>query len=342
MAEKEIAILQTDVVRNNGAELVSMMQARELDADLWCSKYDEGVFPDIAEEIDIYEYGMALEKDRILSTTLNTILPAFKSSEFLEDYDVVIAHKDLSEIIASKAKDQHDVQFIWYMHNTSDFLYDYKQMPFPVRLLSKTVGAWLRKKDQMAFENSDKVFTNSEKTKKEVCEPVFGETSKVEALYPPVRQLEGSEKAKDYAIFLSRITRGKNIEEAIQEMEGREEKLKIAGKVSNEKYKRELEELAEDKGVDVEFLGFVPNDDLGRVLSEAKFGIFTQKGAHFGLVPLEMIKVGTPCFVRGNIGAAEILPEELQFPIESTENLDVELNLNKAHYDRLRSVIGLS
>ncbi len=331
----DVAVLQTDLIRPNGAELVSMMQARELDADLWALRYDEDVFPEIAEEIDIYEYGVSLPLDFPLSTTFNTIAPAFADPSFLKDYDAVIAHKDLSEILAYRAKKKYGTNFIWYMHNTSDLLYRSQKMPLLIQGISKTLGNHLRRLDEKAFNKADNVFTNSEYTIHDVVEPDFGQSKKVEALHPPIRNLSKSERQKDYALVLSRVAPSKKIELALQEMRGRGEKLKIAGGIKSKDYKNRLERKAEGLDVEVEFLGFVPDKDLGKVISEAKFGIFTQKGAHFGLVPLEMIYAGTPCFVPSNTGAAEVLPSSLHLPIDDIPQITNSFNLNKKHFEKI-------
>lgn len=337
--DKDVAILQTDLIRNNGAELVSMMQARELGADLWCSKYDDDVFPRIAGEIDIYEYGGALPLDFPFSTTWNTVSPAFKSPSFLSDYDAVICHKDLGEILALRAKNRYDVDFIWYMHNTSDLLYRNQNLPVPIRMISGALGIYLRALDRKAFEGADAIFSNSELTIQDVVVGDFGDSTKVEPLYPPVRELEASTNQRDYALVLSRVAHGKNIEIAIDEMRTRDEKLKIAGSIEDEEYREELEVEADNREVDIEFLGFVPNDELAKVISEAKFGIFTQQNAHFGLVPLEMYMAGTPCFVPENTGAAEVLPKPLRLPIDGLTEPNKNLNLNKLHFNSLREAL---
>lgn len=338
--DKNIAILQTDLIRSNGAELVSMMQARELEADLWCSKYDDGVFPRIAGEIDIYEYGGGLPLDFPFSTTWNTISPAFKSPSFLSDYDAVICHKDLGEILALRAKNRYNIDFIWYMHNTSDLLYRSQDLPAPIRMVSSTLGRYLRILDQKAFESADAIFSNSELTISDVITRDFEDCTKVESLYPPIRDLKTSTTQQNYALVLSRVAQGKNIEIAINEIERRDEKLKVAGSIEDNRYREELEQQAESREVDIEFLGFVPDGELGELISEAKFGIFTQKGAHFGLVPLEMYKAGTPCFVPENTGAAEVLPKSLHLPIEgSLVEPTRSVDLNQEHFESLRNAL---
>jgi glycosyltransferase involved in cell wall biosynthesis len=333
--DSDVAVLQTDLIRPNGAELVSMMQARELDADLWALRYDENVFPDIAEDIDIYEYGVSLPLDFPLSTTFNTIAPAFADPSFLKDYDAVIAHKDLSEILAYRAKKKYGTNFIWYMHNTSDLLYRSGGMPLPIQAISKTLGSYLRRTDRNAFESADKVFTNSIKTKNQLLEKDIGVDTKVEVLYPPVRELPISSKQESYAVALSRISPDKNLERALEEMENRPEKLKIGGSVLDENYKRKLEKVAETKGIELEFEGYIPDEELGIFLSEAKFGIYPSNTETFGLVPMEMMKVGTPCFVLEGSGVAEILPSSYHLPIQKIPKTTEKIHSNQKHYTTL-------
>jgi glycosyltransferase involved in cell wall biosynthesis len=336
----DVAVLQTDLIRSNGAELVSMMQARELDADLWALRYDEDVFPGIAEEIDIYEYGVSLPLDFPLSTTFNTLAPAFADPAFLKGYDAVIAHKDLSEILAYRAKKKYGTKFIWYMHNTSDLLYRNENMPLPIRALSRTLGRYLRRKDSQAFDAADKVFVNSRLTMEERVIPDLGENEDMEVLHPPVRGLEETEGSRDYVAVLSRVSPGKNIERAIKEMEGRNEVLKISGKIKDRGYREQLENLAEEKGVDIEFMGFVPDDQLDEFISNAKFGIYPSEFETFGLVPLEMMSAGTPCFVNEDTGVSEVLSNDFKLPIDSGIPTPKSIHeLNESHYEKLKGSV---
>ncbi|MFB6187502.1 MAG: glycosyltransferase family 4 protein [Halobacteriaceae archaeon] len=345
----DIAVLQNDVIRPNGAELVSMMQARELEADFWTLKYDEEVFPDIAQDIDIYEYGRFLPSDKPFSTTFNTISPALTSPSFLEAYDVVICHQDLTEILAYRAKKRYDVKMIWYMHNVSDLLYlqqlsqsqgRKEDISLPISLISKILGIYLKPLDRKAFEAADRIFANSKRTMKQIIEPIFGRSEKLKPLYPPIRKIGGASKSKEYVLVISRVARYKNLEQVLKEMEGRNEKIRFAGKIDDEVYKKEIEDRAKSNDLEVEFLGFVEEERLGELISEAKFGIYPSDNENFGLVPLEMIKAGTPCFVRSGIGATEVLPDEYELPIEEIPDLDdLDLNLNEKHFQTLRDEI---
>jgi|APHM01.1.fsa_nt_gi Glycosyltransferase len=334
---ENVGILQTQMVESNGAELVSMMQAQELEADLWCSRYNEDVFPGIAEDIEIKEYGSSVPSEWPLSITLNTILAAFKDPSFLSEYDAVICHKDLSEILAFRAKQKYGLKMIWYMHNTSDLLYRSENMPFPIKLISRISGR-LRNLDQLAFDSADRVLANSKYTKNQLVTKDFGTGKTVEVLYPPIRQLEESPEQQDYVAVLSRVGPAKNLEQAIEEMEGRSEKLVFGGSVQSSNYKRKLEKLAEDKQVEIEFRGYIEDDELGEFLSEAKFGIYPSTSETFGLVPLEMLKVGTPCFVNKEAPVSEVLPEYLHLPLGSVdEDISVpEFN----HFEKLRTMLN--
>ncbi|MFB6159461.1 MAG: glycosyltransferase family 4 protein [Candidatus Nanohalobium sp.] len=345
----DIAVLQNDVVRSNGAELVSMMQAQELDADFWCLRYDENVFPDIAESLNIFEYGRSLSSETLFSTTFNTISPALTNPSFLQDYDVVICHQDLTEILAYRAKERYGVGMIWYMHNVSDLLYlrelsqsqgRKEDIPLPIRLISRIAGMYLKPLDRKAFQTADRIFTNSRKTIEELIEPVFGSREKMNPLHPPIRDMRGENENKDYVLVVSRVAPYKDLKQVLEEMRGRDEKIKFAGSVKDEAYKEELKQEAEEKGLEVEFLGFVPDNELGNLISGAKFGIYPSDDENFGLVPLEMVKAGTPCFVRQGIGATEVLPDEYCLPIQNIpEPDDLDLGLSERHYEALRNAI---
>jgi glycosyltransferase involved in cell wall biosynthesis len=171
--------------------------------------------------------------------------------------------------------------------------------------------------------------------------PDLGQNEDMEVLHPPVRKLRETEGSRDYVAVLSRVSPGKNIERAVEEMEGREEKLKISGKIADEDYRRELEKLAAEKRVDIDFMGFVPNEELDEFISNAKFGIYPSKFETFGLVPLEMMSAGTPCFVNEGTGVSEVVSNDFQLPIASDIPKPKSIHeLNASHYEKLRDAIG--
>jgi glycosyltransferase involved in cell wall biosynthesis len=366
---RDIAVVQTDLTPG-GAELVSLMQAKELGADLYCSRNRlDGAFPEFAEEIEIHEYGQPVPDSVPLSGTLNAIHTALlRNSDFLEEYDVVVTHKNPAEVLGLRAKQNHGCRYVWYGHNVSEFIwgvwdneesrFDQETVSALVKAVYRVFGPLLRNADRKAYEEADKVFANSEATKQKFEERI-GERKDIEVLYPPIRILGDGETEKErgeHALTVGRVTPNKKAVDAVEACGRVGVDIHIAGSISDEEYREEIEQVAEDHGIEAVFHGYISDKELDELVCSARFGMMPSSNENFGLTPLEMCSSGTPCFVREGCGVTEVYDEDLVFEdiedlsnrIESDreelENAAARIqekieDLNDRHFNRLEEVI---
>ena len=123
-------------------------------------------------------------------------------------------------------------------------------------------------------------------------------------VYPPVdvgRFSIGSGE-KEYYLVVSRLVPYKRVDLAIQSANALGIPLKIAG------VGPEMDRLKELAGDTVEFLGFVPDDDLPNLYRNAKALLFPQE-EDFGITPLEAAASGIPTIAYGAGGALETVVE---------------------------------
>jgi glycosyltransferase involved in cell wall biosynthesis len=121
-------------------------------------------------------------------------------------------------------------------------------------------------------------------------------------LPPPVeieRFMGGERNAEDWYLVFSALVPYKRVDQAIRACAGLGRKLKLVGSGPE---RAKLEKLAHDCGADVEFMGFVDDDEIADVYSRAKALLFPGV-EDFGIVPVEAISAGCPviAFAKGGI-----------------------------------------
>ncbi|HLV37264.1 MAG TPA: glycosyltransferase [Spirillospora sp.] len=119
-------------------------------------------------------------------------------------------------------------------------------------------------------------------------------------IYPPVAtdRFQPSAKVEDYFLIVSRLIPYKRIDLAVQAATRLGLPLKIGGKG------RDLERLQNMAGPTVEFLGYVPDDDLPDLMARCKAFIFPGL-EDFGITPVQAQAAGRPVIAFGGGGALD-------------------------------------
>ena len=155
--------------------------------------------------------------------------------------------------------------------------------------------------------------------------PVVDDSSK--ALY--------KEKLSNLIVSLNRFERKKNLGLLIEAMAWIQQRfpalsskdsvhLVIAGgydrlNVENVEYRIELQHLANDLNVKVDFRQSISDDERARLLHTATMVVYTPTNEHFGIVPLEAMYAGTPVIACNSGGPVEtIVDGETGYLCEST------------------------
>lgn len=119
-------------------------------------------------------------------------------------------------------------------------------------------------------------------------------------IYPPVEtaRFQPSSTVEDYFLIVSRLIPYKRIDLAVQAATRLGLPLKIGGKG------RDLERLQAMAGPTVEFLGYVPDDDLPDLMARCKAFIFPGL-EDFGITPVQAQAAGRPVIAYGGGGALD-------------------------------------
>ncbi len=120
-------------------------------------------------------------------------------------------------------------------------------------------------------------------------------------IYPPVETERFTVKdvqPEDYFLIVSRLIPYKRIDLAVQAATKLNVPLKIGGKG------RDLDRLKEMAGPTVEFLGFVPDDELPGLMARSRAFLFPGL-EDFGITPVQSQAAGRPVIAYGGGGALD-------------------------------------
>lgn len=123
-------------------------------------------------------------------------------------------------------------------------------------------------------------------------------------IYPPVDvdKFAFDGEKQDYYLIAHRFVPYKKVDLAIEAFNINGLPLKVLGIGPDEE---KLKAIAKSN---IEFVGFIPEDDLPKIYGQAKALIFTSF-EDFGLTPIEAMSAGTPVIAYGAGGALETVTE---------------------------------
>lgn len=226
---------------------------------------------------------------------------AFESFD-LSNFDLVISNTTFpAKGVITKPATVH----VCYCHTPSRYLWEPQVDPRAnsgfFSGLRKKVAHKNRIWDIAAADRVDYFLANSHYVAKRI-KKYYGRDSIV--VYPPVDTekflLGKKEDVKDYFLFVSRLIGYKRCDLVIDAFNQLGLPLKIIGKGPN---KTALQRRAKSN---IEFLGFLSDDEIKKYYREAKAFVFASE-EDFGIVPIEAMSAGRPVIAYGVGGAAETI-----------------------------------
>lgn len=232
-----------------------------------------------------------------LHSPLRFLAPLIWRSFDFSKYDVVIG--SASWYITKGFNKSSNTKEICYCHTPPRWLYGYKtsiewQKYWPVKLYGMVVGHFMRLYDFRAAQKVDYFIANSEEVRSRI-EKFYRRSATV--IYPPVslpeipKQVQDDNK-KDYYLVVGRIVGSKGLDLAVEAAQKLNIKLKIAGVPAG--YYTEYKSLSEKAVRNVEFLGYVSDQELIRLYTSAKAFLALAEDEDFGITPVESMLCGTP------------------------------------------------
>ena len=248
-----------------------------------------------------------------LLSPFRVFAPLIFESFDLSEYDLVISSSSavyFAKSVITKPETLH----ISYIHTPPRFLYgyttsfNYKKNPI-IRVFAEIVNHFLRIWDFEVSQRPDILVGNSENVVKRINK--FYRREAV-VLYPPVKLQEFVQGRtlkkvrpyeKKYFLALNRLVRGKGTEVIVEAATELNLPLKVAGTGP------EMERLKKVAGKNVEFLGWVSDEERVSLLQGAKALIVASEDEDFGITSVEAQAAGTPVIAPRAGGYLETVVE---------------------------------
>jgi glycosyltransferase involved in cell wall biosynthesis len=239
-----------------------------------------------------------------LHSPLRFLAPFIWNSFDFSRYDVVIGSSSwyITKGFAKKGKATE----ICYCHTPPRWLYGYPtavawQKYALVRAYAHVIGFFMRQYDFTVAQRVNFFIANSKETQQRI-QKFYRRDSRV--IYPPIDIPENSvEKKEDYFLIISRLVGGKGLSLAIEAARILGFRLKVAGAPAG--YGTEFAKLTKDKASNIEFLGYVSEEELGALYRKAKAFLALATDEDFGMTPLEAMAHGTPVIAYRGGGYVE-------------------------------------
>jgi len=287
----DIAIAHKDYDVRGGGEVLAEELARCFDAPLYVGHRDKTCEPDDTE-LDIREIPLASWErwaiQRGGAPRSLAYMLAWQDVPDLTEYDTVVMSGN--EPLWYVPEDDQTV--IAYTHSTPRFQYDLFQEQ-DHGLLGRGYNTAVRTLYQTNVTRPDHFVANSDVVARRINQYWNIPWEQIDVVYPPVNTRDYSpEDAKtgDEYLYLGRLACHKRVDEVVAAFNdlGDDYQLVIAGRGPEE------EDLREQAGDNVEFLGFVDEEEKQELYARAKALVYPPQNEDFGMVPIEAMAAGTP------------------------------------------------
>lgn len=283
-----IAIAHKDYDVRGGGEVLAEHLADTFNAPLYVGHRNTDNEPDHLEPIEIPLTGWQRRFiQRGGATRSLAYWVAWQNADALNDYDVVITSGN--EPLWHVGPD-HQVK-IAYTHSTPRWQYDLAH-----KTGSGVVGTGYRTAVRTIYQHNitrpDLWIANSDSVARRIQKYFdIRDNEQLRVVYPPVETHAFSPEdatTGDYYLYLGRLADHKRVNEVVEAFNYTDHHLKIAGKGPE---KQALERQANGN---IQFKGYVDEDEKQRLYSEAKALVYPPLNEDFGMVPIEAMSAGTP------------------------------------------------
>jgi len=325
-----VAIIADWLTNRGGAEHVIEALAEMFpQAVVFTSVYSPEVFPALKYREVRTSFLQKLPK--CLRKKHQFLLPwlakAFQKLD-LSEFDVIISSSSAFSKCVQKTRPEQ--VHVCYCHSPTRYLYHAKdeyltqyKLPWwakPGKLILPKLLNYLKKIDRLAAHNVDYFISNSDYIGKRI-EKYYGRPS--ETIYPgincstftrsplcPAKKSghlphKGGEKVGDYFLAVGRFIPYKKMDLLVKTFKENKLKLKLAGIGPELERCKQLASGADN----IEFLGFVENNDLPDLYAEARAFLFPAE-EDFGLTPIEAMASGCPVIYYAKGGACESVGDQ--------------------------------
>ena len=300
----KIALVHDWLNQTGGAEdVLEVLVSNFPDSPVYTSIFAKSVMPDQYRDWDIHT--LWIDRLPAIHQRHQAYLPFYPfawNGLRLSEYDLILSNKSgFCHGLRFDSRSLHicycltPTRYVWQLEN---YLAG-EALGAPTQLLLRPLVALLRRWDYAAAQRVSHFIAISTAVKERILQ--FYNRSSV-VIYPPVNTARfeptTAEGVEDYYLVVSRLIPYKRIDLAVQAATELGIHLKIAGAG------RDLDRLRAKAGACVEFLGFVPDENLPRLMAKCKALIFPGL-EDFGITPVQTQAAGRPVIAFGGGGALD-------------------------------------
>jgi glycosyltransferase involved in cell wall biosynthesis len=310
-------------------ELLGLMPG----ADVYTSVYDPGVWGQRLAGHEVHpSFLNRIPKARTQYPKLLPLMNAAFESFDLGHYDLVVSS---SHSCAKNVLTEPGTLHVCYCHTPMRHAWEPRflqgeDLGLVSRTAAKLLVPGLRRSDLAGASRPDAFVANSTHVANRIRKYYRRDA---EVIAPPIEvdgHLARPRAEDDYYLVLGRVVPYKRVDLALAACKQLGRKVKVVGAG------RGLDAVRHHAGPDAELLGFVPDDELGPLISGARALLFPGE-EDFGIVPVEVQAAGVPVIAYGVGGIRDSVvdgvtgvffdrqtPESLADAIRAFEALDLD------------------
>lgn len=300
-------------------EIANALAENDHDVDVYTQSTEDDRTLDVHENVSVYPLAKA-RRYLVTFETLNFSLRARLAVDF-DEYDVIHGTLMPASTIALSDRLGIDTPVVLTSHSfalsevfahspekPADYLLKYAFHPMNVVM------------DNIAARSADRIIAISDEMRGQLVEQYSLDERNVTRIshgvdierYRPREEVHPAvSDDKLTLLFVGRLISRKGADlavEAVAATERDDVELLVAG---TGRLESDLKDLARERGIDdrVQFLGYVPDEDLPLLYSSADATLFTSNYEGFGLVFLESLASGTPVIGTAAGGVPDIVED---------------------------------
>lgn len=309
----KVVILVDALMNKGGIERIVLEQSKYFDADIIAGKYySESTFSEFKK----------MRIKTLISSKNHSFLDTLKIwvlFNFVDckKYDLIIFHG--MSALNSASKNQHN---IWYCHSPSRYLYDlyeeeYKKQKGIKKIIFSIITSIFRFKDRFNVKNIDRIFVNSNNTKKRV-KKYYDRDSKIVYPFVDTKKFKFVKKG-DFFLSTSRLDKIKRVDLIIRAfLKMPNKKLVIAS--SGVEESNLIKQAKNMKNII--FTGSISDKKLQKLYGSCISNICFSYKEDFGMVAIESMSAGKPCIAVNDNGFKEtIIHKKTGYLINNPQSL---------------------
>lgn len=267
-----------------------------------------------------------------------SFFPSWADGLDLRDFDLVLS---TSHCVAKGARGRAHV---CYCHTPMRYVWDrfedyFGHMRGPKRALIEREAARLRAWDRRSAVRVDRYLANSHFVRDRILRFYEVAPERVAVVAPPVETerfgAAPRSQGRDRYLVVSALVPYKRIDHAVQACVRSGRALDVAGTGPE---LAALRQIADVRGADVRFLGFVSDEELPALMASRRALLFPGV-EDFGITPVEATAAGLPVVARGEGGALDTIRSSLNGVLYDGDGVEAliagldQFERDESHFD---------